>query len=244
MEIQTTDVSCYGNSDATATAIATGGTGNYLYEWEGHEAYSAKIGGLCSGSVTVHVMDDYGCEATATNLVLSPTPLVLEAVSEPGTFGSTVGEAEVIADGGTMPYSYSWMPGDGTMDKINQMPSGVYTAIVTDANGCTAYKPVNISTAIPDGQSSERHDMIATSETLSSVLIYPNPAQDQFTIKNISEETLEVSVMNNLGQDVYESIRIPANLSVMIPLDEMTRGIYLVKVEQKTKVESLRLVKE
>ena len=243
-EVKTTDISCFGNYDGTATAIITGGSGNYLYQWEGIETSEASISHLGAGKVTVHIMDDFGCEATATNLVLSPTPLLLEVASEHESFSGTGGSAEVIANGGTMPYTYSWLPGESASERIEHMPSGVYTAIVTDANGCTAYMPVNISTLIPDDRSSERKEMVAASSTLSNVLVYPNPAQDQFTIKNISDETLEVSVMNNLGQHVYETIRIPANLSIMIPMEEMNRGIYLVRVEQKMKVETIHLVKE
>ena len=242
-EIKVTDVSCYGNSDGSAKAIITGGSGNYMYLWEGKDATEETVSGLGSGLVIVHAMDDYGCETSASNIILSPMPLVLEMVSEESS-GDKGGMAEVIASGGTMPYMYSWMPGEASLDRIEMMPSGVYTAIVMDANGCTAYMPVNISTMITDDYSSERMETIATPTTLSNVIVYPNPAQDQVTIKNISEETLNVRIMNNLGQDVYETIRIPANLSIMIPMEEMTRGIYLVRVEQKMKVESVRLVKE
>jgi hypothetical protein len=243
-EVKTTDISCFGNNDGTATANITGGSGNYLYQWEGIETTSASISHLGAGKVTVHIMDDFGCEATATNLILSPTPLLLNVASADESFSGTGGSAEVIAVGGTMPYTYSWLPGESASEKIEHMPSGVYTAIVTDANGCTTYMPVNISTLIPDDHSAERKDLVTASTTLSNVLVYPNPAQDQFTIKNISDETMDVSVMNNLGQPVYENIRIPANLSIMIPVEELTPGIYVIRAEQKMKVESIRLVKE
>lgn len=243
-EIKTTDVSCFGNNDGTATATIIGGSGNYIYQWENNDESSATVSGLGSGMVTVHVMDDYGCETSASNMVLSPTPLVLETLADGEAFSDKGGMAEVIATGGTMPYSYTWMPGEATLDRIEMMPSGVYTAIVTDANGCTAYMPVNISTMIPMDHSSERIEMTSTPMTTSSVLVYPNPAQDQVTIKNISDQTLNVRMLNNIGQDVYEMIRIPANLSVMIPMNEMTRGIYLVRVEQNMNVESIRIVKE
>ena len=243
-EIKTTDVTCFGNSDGTATAEVTGGSGNYLIQWEGMETTSQKIAGLGSGLITVHIMDDYGCEVSAMNHVLSPKPLVLQAVSEPEMFAGMGGGAEVIAEGGTMPYTYSWMPGESSVEKIQQMPSGVYTAVVTDANGCTAYMPINISATMPENHSSERKEMVVTPASSANVLVYPNPAQDQFTIKNISEETISVSVLNNVGQNIYETIRIPANLSIMIPMETMTPGIYLVRVERNSNIESIRLIKQ
>jgi len=242
--IKTTDVSCYGNSDGSATVTISGGSGNYIYQWEGKQSTDATISGLGAGNITVHVMDDYGCETSASNIVLSPTPLILQTVADAEIFSEKAGVAEVIASGGTMPYSYSWMPGEGTLDRIEMMPSGVYTAIVTDANGCTTYMPVNISAVMPADNSSERIESSATQMTSGNVIVYPNPSQDQVTIKNISDETLDVRILNNIGQDVYEMIRIPANLSIMIPTEELTRGIYLVRVEQNRKVESIRVVKE
>ena len=74
-DITTTDISCYGNSDGIAMVTATGGSGNYQYQWIGHEGNTQSIQGLGAGEVTVQVMDDFGCTATASKMILSPQPL-------------------------------------------------------------------------------------------------------------------------------------------------------------------------
>ena len=79
---------------------------------------------------------------------------------------------------------------------------------------------------------------------MANILIYPNPTSDQFTVKNISECTISISIINSLGQDVYHTINVPANLSVSIPMDDQANGIYLVKVQRQATVEMVRLVKE
>ncbi len=244
VDISTTDVTCYGNSDGAATAIVSGGSGNYVYQWINHTESFSTLNGLGEGDITVQVMDDFGCEASASKRILSPQPLVLEAVSKHATCFRNGGDAEVISSGGTMPYIYSWLPGDETTDRIDHLPSGVYTAVVTDANGCTAYKQVNISTNLPAETSAERKEMIAGESKMTNVLIYPNPMSDHFTIKNISESMITVSIINSLGQDVYHTIFVPANLNVSIPMEDQGTGIYLVKVQQHTSVETVRLVKE
>ena len=86
--------------------------------------------------------------------------------------------------------------------------------------------------------------MIATESQMSNVLVYPNPAHEMFTVKNISEGMITVSVVNGLGQDVYHTIQVPARLSVSIPMDDQSTGIYLVKVQLQSSVETVRLVKE
>jgi hypothetical protein len=243
-EILTTDVTCSGNSDGTAKALVSGGSGNYMYQWSGNEQTGSSVSGLGQGLVTLQVMDDYGCEASASSRILSPKPLVLDAVTQHATCLSDGGQAEVIATGGTMPYTYSWLPGDESTEKIGNLPSGVYTAVVKDANGCAAYKQVNISTLLPADPSAESKGMIAAESNIHNVLIYPNPTHDQFTVKNISDATVTVSVVNCLGQDVYHTINIPANLSVSIPMGDQSPGIYLVKTGQHAGVEMMRLVKE
>ena len=242
-EIKTTDVSCFGNSDGIATAVVTGGSGTYLYQWNNKDESSATVSGLSAGNYTVQVMDDYGCEATASGRILSPKALVLDAISKNTTCLVNGGEAEVIANGGTMPYTYSWLPGDAISEKMDNLPSGVYTAVVTDANGCTAYKQVNVSTTLPS-ENSERKEMVASESTVSNVLIYPNPTHDRFTVKNISDKSITVSVVNSLGQSVYNTIHLPSNLSAAIPMEDQSNGIYLVKVQQLHSLEMVKLIKE
>lgn len=243
VDIRTSDVTCSGNSDGKAEALVTGGSGSYIYQWNNHEETSSSINGLSEGEVTVQVMDDYGCETEATARIYSPRPLVLEAVSKHITCALNGGEAEILASGGTMPYTYSWLPENGATEKMDNLPSGVYTAVVTDANGCAAYKQVNISTSLPEENASEKKEMVASALTVSNVLVYPNPTHDVFTVKNISEKTITVSVVNSLGQSVYNTINIPANLGVSIPMEDQSNGIYLVKVQQAGSIEMVRLIK-
>lgn len=115
---------------------------------------------------------------------------------------------------------------------------------MTDANGCATYKQVNISTTLPAESAAERKEMVARESNMTNVLIYPNPASDHFTVKNTSESMISVSIISPLGQDVYHTINVPANLSVSIPMDDQAKGIYLVKVQRQATVEMVRLVKE
>gem|GEM_PF-6687921 len=243
-EIKTTDVTCFGNSDGTASAIVTGGSGSYIYQWSNHGETKSSIEGLGEGNYTLEVMDDFGCETAASARIYSPQPLLLEALSKHTTCLINGGEAEVIASGGTMPYTYSWLPGEAATDRLDNLPSGVYTAVVTDANGCTAYRQVNISAALPAEDAEERKEMIASEAPMTNVLIYPNPTRGSFTVRNISDATVTVSVVNCIGQTVYNTINIPANLSASIPMEEQGTGIFLVKVQQHANIEMVKLIKE
>ncbi len=62
-----------GANDGTATALATGGTGNSTYQWS-NSATSASISGLSSGIYTVTATDDNGCTQEATVVVDAAIP--------------------------------------------------------------------------------------------------------------------------------------------------------------------------
>jgi gliding motility-associated-like protein len=55
---------------------------------------------------------------------------------------SAYGQVDVTVNGGTAPYNYSW-DNNATTQDINNLPTGNYFVVVTDANGCVATK-VNI----------------------------------------------------------------------------------------------------
>ena len=50
-------------------------------------------------------------------------------------FGGTDGQTNVIATGGTPPYSYYWNTGESTQT-INNLAAGTYTVVISDALGC------------------------------------------------------------------------------------------------------------
>ena len=68
-----------------------------------------------------------------------PEPLsafVLD-VSDALCQGSSDGQIEVVANGGTSPYTYAWSDGITTTAQATNLSAGQYDLSLTDANGCT-----------------------------------------------------------------------------------------------------------
>jgi hypothetical protein len=59
-------VSCFGSSDGTASASASGGVGSWVYSWSVDGTGGTVVGELSAGRYTVTVVDANSCRATST----------------------------------------------------------------------------------------------------------------------------------------------------------------------------------
>lgn len=143
--ITKTAVSCNGKNDGSIKVVASGGTTPYSFYWPHNSSTSANVSGLKAGTYIVDVQDANGC--IKTEQIVVAEPLVLTAVvngKDVSCHAGTNGEAAVIPAGGTAPYTYLWSNGTTTAT-ASQLVLGIYSVMVTDANGCTVNKTINIA---------------------------------------------------------------------------------------------------
>ncbi|HQP04620.1 MAG TPA: gliding motility-associated C-terminal domain-containing protein, partial [Bacteroidales bacterium] len=138
------DVSCFGLSDGSATALVTGGTAPYFYEWDdpGHST-SAGISGLPMGTYNVTITDANGCTLTDFIYIAQPDPLEVTTSSQPVQCGVSLGSVSAQVSGGTLPYEYLWTGGYNSQ-QVPGLISGTYRLTVTDAHGCSAESVVYV----------------------------------------------------------------------------------------------------
>lgn len=142
--LSTTNVSCFGGANGTATVNPTGGSGPYTVTWSNGDAGNTADS-LAAGAYIVHIADVNGCAFDSTITITAPTvlaPSLVNYATTPGGTdiacnGQTTGKVKVIASGGTSPYTYSWNTG-ATLDSIINRAAGIYTVVITDAKGCTS----------------------------------------------------------------------------------------------------------
>jgi gliding motility-associated-like protein len=146
------NISCFGLSDGSVTAIANGGTGAYTYTWNTVPSQTtASANNLSAGIYSVNIMDANGC-TSSTSITLNQPAAVVPTVASLSNFngynvscfGSNNGYADISLTGGTGAYTYSWSNGASSQD-INSLAAGNYSVVVTDVNGCTGTLSVNIS---------------------------------------------------------------------------------------------------
>jgi hypothetical protein len=138
------NVACNGANSGSLTAAPGGGNGVYSFLWNNTES-TATISNLDGGAYTVTVTDGQGCTASITTTVLEPNVLDanLSATAQTAN-GTSDGTASANPSGGTPGYTYLW-DNSATTTTISGLLPGFYTVTVTDNNGCSDVKTVNVS---------------------------------------------------------------------------------------------------
>ena len=142
--IISTEVSCPGMLDGTASANVSGNTGALTYLWSTGSSLS-QVNNLAAGDYTLEVTDAAGCSDIKDFIVYQPAGLELVVnVIDAQCFGHSNGSASVSVTGGTAPYIYSWNGSQGST-LIQGLNSGNYSVQVNDANGCFVSEPFEVN---------------------------------------------------------------------------------------------------
>ncbi|MBI4931802.1 MAG: VCBS repeat-containing protein [Bacteroidetes bacterium] len=145
----TTNVSCYGGSNGSATvSVVSGGTSPYTYTWNTTPAQSGPTAtGLTATNYSVLVTDANSCTATATVTITQPPVLGVSVPSHTNVscYGGNNGSATATATGGTSPINYFWNPTNQTTPTATGLIADNYYVSVSDTYGCTATASVTIT---------------------------------------------------------------------------------------------------
>ncbi len=156
-----TNVSCNGGTNGTATVAPAGGTPGYTYSWSNNQT-AATATGLAAGTYTVTVTDLNNCEATASVTISEPSALSASITAQTNVScnGLSDGSATVEAMGGTSPYTYDWAGTPAGTVTITGINAGSYTVTITDNLGCSVTTVATITQ--PDALSLMTTQMNAT----------------------------------------------------------------------------------
>jgi gliding motility-associated-like protein len=146
LSVATTEVSCNGACNGSATVTPSGGTPPYTVVFLNAAGDTLQIGannsinGLCAGNYSVAITDNggaAGCAASATFAIGEPTALQASIGQTAATCGLSNGSLSVSTNGGTGAPTFAWSPNVGTGATVTNLAPGQYTVTVSDANGCT-----------------------------------------------------------------------------------------------------------
>ncbi len=137
-------ISCDGMCDGQLTAVVSGGSGPYTYQWS-NGMITQIATGVCMGAYTYTVTDVAGCSATANVMVMPPAPLYAAiTATNVSCNGNSNGAINMTMSGGAGGYSYSWS-NSATTEDINGLAPGTYSVTIADVNGCTTTASATIT---------------------------------------------------------------------------------------------------
>ncbi|MEZ4966437.1 MAG: choice-of-anchor L domain-containing protein [Saprospiraceae bacterium] len=142
----TTDASCAGASDGTASVMATGGNPPYTYLWADMQN-TQQAQNLSAGTYDVTITDAKGCTAVTQATIGEPAPVTAAtSVVQTKCFNSADGSATVTPGGGTGPYTFLWSDAQGqTTATATGLSAQSYTVTVTDAKGCSTTQTAQVT---------------------------------------------------------------------------------------------------
>ena len=157
----TTQVSCPGGSDGTATAIITPTPSGANYLWSDGQT-TATATGLSAGSYSCTISTSSGCNGVV-NVTVTEIPAMQLTISnqqDANCYTIANGQATINVTQGTSPYTYSWSQSSSTTNTATDLASGSHTVTVTDDKGCVETitfsinqpSPLVITSITPDTQ--------------------------------------------------------------------------------------------
>ncbi len=128
---------CFGAADGAVSLTVSGGVEPYAYVWSNGQQ-TASATGLAAGTYTYTVTDSNACQATGSATVQQPPALTGSITGQnPTCHPLPDGRAQIVAGGGTPPYTYRWDDGQQqTADTAVGLSAGWYRVQIRDANGC------------------------------------------------------------------------------------------------------------
>ncbi len=226
-----------GISTSGATTFCEGGsvqltaTAGSSYLWSDNETTSS-ITVTSSGTYTVTVTTG-NCNAVSNpvNVMVNPNPVVLiTGLSAQYYHTDTPVNLTGNPSGGT--FNGTGVSGNTFSPSIAGV-GGPYTITYTytDGNGCTGTTTFDITVLL--GTSFQNIDGI------NAVNVFPNPNNGNFVIslKSTEMKVLDISVMNSLGQKVFEERGISTGNTLLknIDLTFLTKGFYTLGISSEGK---------
>ncbi|MFT5264582.1 MAG: hypothetical protein ACI8YQ_003328 [Polaribacter sp.] len=138
--IGSTEVNCFGDTNASISMSPTGGTGDYNISWStgANESTLNNLGtGLYQCTITdqnscVYITPIYEIDGPDEALII---PIDSSQVLHNENCEGADGAVEILVLGGTTSYNYLWSNNEITTS-LNDLPSGAYYCTVSDDNGC------------------------------------------------------------------------------------------------------------
>lgn len=202
----------------TATLNVTGAT---TYTWNtSATSASIAVSPTSNATYTVTGTDANGCSTgTAMTLTVNPKPVITTASSS-----NTIcaGQSATITAGGANTYTWS-STGTGSSITVSPATTTIYSVSATAISGCA-----NTATFTQFVSTCTGIEAILTGSQ-TSISIYPNPSNGNFSIDLNGTETFHIDVLSTTGQAVYSGELKPGSNTIGL---NVANGMYYYSISK------------
>ncbi len=226
LQFNSTPITCAGFNNGSININVSGGTSPYQYLWN-NGANTSVLQNIPAGQYQVTVSDANGCTAVGSETITEPNPLIITISSNSVTcHGANNGSALANIQGGVPPYNIIWTNGVTLPQNMN-LPGGIYTITVTDANGCSVVQSVtvnepqaiqvtyNLQHVLCYGQQNGSISIFVTGGTTPYQYNWNNGSQSQ-NLYNLFPGTYSLTITDDNGCSLTQSYVItqPSAISI------------------------------
>lgn len=214
LSFSSTNPTCYGFNNGSATVQVSGGTAPFFYIWSPYGGNQPTASNLVAGNYSVSVYDANGCSSVGMVSLTQPSPLAVQVnwVNHVSCYDGNDGSASIALSGGTAPYSYQWSPLGGNASLATGLSAGNYVVSVSDQNGCMQVQNIVISQpAMPltvnmmvqhvscFGQNNGSVSANVTGGSPPYTFVWNPPNLNVGTLLNVSNGTYQLTVTDSKG---------------------------------------------
>ena len=188
---------------------------------------------LMPGDYTLVGTGADGCASEATFTISAPEALVIELTLISQDSGAGDGQAEATVTGGTPDYTVVWNNMTGMEANPDSLSGGLYTAIVTDANGCTATASLTMTV-----------DGIVEFTALEGAL-FPVPVTDALNVRLATplNSAARVDIRDVQGRLIESTQMLPNQQLLVLDAASWNAGVYTIQISNEEARASWSFVK-
>jgi hypothetical protein len=231
--VSSTDVSCFGLNDGSASVSASGGTPSYSYLWNNGQTLATAVN-LSMGNYSVSITDSKGCASTASVTVTEPAVVFAGFTTSADTIDLASGSTSItFTNGSSGAVTYQWDFGDGSGDaSVNPVHDytlvGTFTVSLVSSNAAScsdvAHKTIVVVNSNPTA-------LLENDPSLSVNVIYENG--EIFLQFSLAQATpVDIRVYNAIGEKIIsQNNLIVKNEKVKLSFPSSAAGIYVAVSE-------------